>query len=75
MNVRHFWKVVLAQDEQAIRNCFHEEAYVNWHCTKKPAGHSRVRLTGGFGICGSDFYNKMLSAKTCLSRSITPWAD
>ena len=35
MNVRHFWKVVLAQDEQAIRSYFHEEAYVNWHCTNE----------------------------------------
>ena len=35
MDVRHFWKAVLAQDEQAIRRYFHEDAYVNWHCTNE----------------------------------------
>ena len=35
MDVRHFWEVVLAQDEQAIRRYFHEDAYVNWHCTNE----------------------------------------
>ena len=35
MDVRRFWKAVLAQDEQAIRRYFHEDAYVNWHCTNE----------------------------------------
>ena len=35
MDVKHFWKAVLAQDEQAIRRYFHEDAYVNWHCTNE----------------------------------------
>lgn len=35
MDVRHFIKAVLAQDEYTIRNCFHEDAYVNWHCTNE----------------------------------------
>ena len=33
MNVRRFIKAVLDQDEHAIRNYFHENAYVNWHCS------------------------------------------
>ena len=35
MDVRHFWKAVLAQDEPTIRSYFHEDAYVNWHCTNE----------------------------------------
>ena len=35
MDVRHFWKAVLAQDEQTIRSYFREDAYVNWHCTNE----------------------------------------
>lgn len=35
IDVRQFWKAVLAQDEQAIRSYFHEDAYVNWHCTNE----------------------------------------
>lgn len=35
MDVCSFFKAVLAQDEQAIRNYFHEDAYVNWHCTNE----------------------------------------
>lgn len=35
MDVRHFWELVLAQDEQAIRSYFHKDAYVNWHCTNE----------------------------------------
>ena len=35
MDVCHFIKAVLAQDENAIRNCFHEDAYINWHCTNE----------------------------------------
>ena len=35
MNVYDFWKAVLAQDEQEIRKYFHNDAYVNWHCTNE----------------------------------------
>lgn len=35
MNVYHFWKAVLTQDEKALRTYFHEDAYVNWHCTNE----------------------------------------
>ena len=35
IDVRQFWSAVLAQDEQAIRSYFHEDAYVNWHCTNE----------------------------------------
>ena len=35
MNVHNFWKAVLQQDEQEIRKYFHEDAYVNWHCTNE----------------------------------------
>ncbi len=33
--VKDFWMAVLAQDEAAIRSFFHENAYVNWHCTNE----------------------------------------
>ena len=35
MNIKQFWKAVLAQDEQEIRKYFHKDAYVNWHCTNE----------------------------------------
>ena len=35
MDVCHFIKAVLAQDETAIRNYFHKDAYVNWHCSNE----------------------------------------
>ena len=35
MNIQTFWKDVLAQDREAIRAYFHEDAYVNWHCTNE----------------------------------------
>lgn len=35
MDIRRFWKAVLAQDEGEIRGFFHPEAYVNWHCTNE----------------------------------------
>ena len=34
MNIHEFWKAVLVQDENEIRKYFHEDAYVNWHCTE-----------------------------------------
>lgn len=35
MDVHRFWGAVLAQDEREIREFFHENAYVNWHCTNE----------------------------------------
>ena len=35
MNIKQFWKAVLAQDEKEIRKYFHKDAYVNWHCTNE----------------------------------------
>ena len=33
MNIEHFWKAVLAQNGNIIRQYFSDDAYVNWHCT------------------------------------------
>ena len=33
MDIKQFWKAVIAQDEEEIRKYFHKDAYVNWHCT------------------------------------------
>ena len=35
MDVCSFIKAVLAQDENTIRNFFHKDAYVNWHCSNE----------------------------------------
>ena len=35
MNIHKFWKAVLAQDEKEIRKYFHNDAYINWHCTNE----------------------------------------
>lgn len=35
MNIHKFWKAVLVQDEKAIRKYFHNDAYINWHCTNE----------------------------------------
>ena len=35
MDIYEFWKAVLAQDAEAIRSCFHENAYINWHCSNE----------------------------------------
>ncbi len=35
MNVKQFWSAVLAQDRDTIRKYFHDDAYVNWHCTNE----------------------------------------
>ena len=35
MNVYDFWQDVLEQNRQALKKYFHEEAYVNWHCTNE----------------------------------------
>ena len=33
--IEQFWKAVLEQDEDGIRQCFRDDAYVNWHCTNE----------------------------------------
>lgn len=35
MDIEKFWRDVLAQDAETIRTYFHEDAYVNWHCTNE----------------------------------------
>lgn len=35
MNIKQFWKDILAQDRAAIRDYFCNDAYVNWHCTNE----------------------------------------
>lgn len=35
MNIEKFWQDVLAQDAEAMKMYFHENAYVNWHCTNE----------------------------------------
>lgn len=35
MDVCNFIKVVLAQDKHEIRKYFHNDAYINWHCTNE----------------------------------------
>ena len=33
MNIQQSWSDVLAQRADEIREYFHADAYVNWHCT------------------------------------------
>lgn len=35
MEIQHFWNAVLRQDAQALRACFWDDAWVNWHCTNE----------------------------------------
>ena len=35
MDIHKFWKDVLEQNADAIRDYFDENAYVNWHCTNE----------------------------------------
>lgn len=35
MDLRGFWRAVLEQNEDALRAYFHENAYINWHCTNE----------------------------------------
>lgn len=35
MDIQGFWNAILFQDEQEIRKYFHQDAYVNWHCTNE----------------------------------------
>lgn len=32
-NTKAFWRDILEQNEKAIKEYFHDNAYVNWHCT------------------------------------------
>jgi len=35
MDIKQFWRAVLAQERNAIREYFENDAYVNWHCTNE----------------------------------------
>lgn len=35
MNIYQFWNDVLEQNADALRDYFHENAYINWHCTNE----------------------------------------
>ena len=35
MNIQQFWSDVLAQRADEIREYFHADAYVNWHCSNE----------------------------------------
>lgn len=35
MELKNYWKAVLEQNAGTIRDFFHENAYVNWHCTNE----------------------------------------
>lgn len=35
MNVEKFWKDVLNQDEEALKNYFHRDAIIKWPCTNE----------------------------------------
>lgn len=35
MDIHKFWSAILEQDAQEIRKYFHQDAYVNWHCTNE----------------------------------------
>ena len=35
MDIQKFWDAVLRQDADSIRECFHPDAWVNWHNTNE----------------------------------------
>ena len=35
MDIKRFWADVLAQRANEIREYFHADAYVNWHCSNE----------------------------------------
>ena len=35
MDIKAFWDAVLRQDASALRECFHSDAWVNWHNTNE----------------------------------------
>lgn len=34
-DIKRFWKAILKQDAAAVKEFFHDTAYVNWHCTNE----------------------------------------
>lgn len=35
MELNKFWNAVLVQDAVELKKYFHEDAYINWHCTNE----------------------------------------
>ena len=35
MDIHAFWNATLKQDANAMRTFFHDNAYINWHCTNE----------------------------------------
>ncbi len=35
MNIYEFWMAILEQDADKIRDYFHKDARINWHCTNE----------------------------------------
>lgn len=35
MDVCRFWKDILEQNADAVKDYFHKDAYINWHCTNE----------------------------------------
>ena len=35
MNINALYQAIISQNEKDLRNFFHKEAYINWHCTNE----------------------------------------
>ena len=35
MDIHKFWRDILEQNAENIKNYFHKDAYINWHCTNE----------------------------------------
>lgn len=35
MNIREFWNDVLKQDAEKLKEYFHEDAMIRWHCSNE----------------------------------------
>lgn len=35
MDVCRFWEDILEQNADAVKDYFHKDAYINWHCTNE----------------------------------------
>ena len=35
MDIYKFWRDILEQNAENIKNYFHKDAYINWHCTNE----------------------------------------
>ena len=35
MDIYEFWRDILEQNAENIKNYFHKDAYINWHCTNE----------------------------------------